>query len=266
MLDEYVFPPEKNRPLETKKNQISFIIPVFRNSASLVPLVRQLAETMNKIDTQFEIVFVDDGSDDNSWEIISELTTHYPEIRGFRFAKNHGQHAAVLFGLHHSQSPVAIVMDADLQDRLEAIIVLLNVHANSSAEVVFAGRIGSYQSRARMITSNLYRRILLKKVVGLPRGAGMFFLITRPAFQKILCLKLASGPMVIGMVAAAKLSCISVPFARSKRVYGKSSYTSLKRLRSAVNMLRCAFFAKKSSGDPLVNFIVSINVSECITH
>ncbi|SDO66990.1 glycosyltransferase family 2 protein [Desulforhopalus singaporensis] len=250
---------------EALQIHVSFVIPVYNNASSLLPLTDRITQAVNRTGHTFSIIFVDDGSCDGSWETIGRLAQH-GRVQGFRLARNNGQHSAVLFGLFQSRAPVTIVMDADLQDRPEAIEILIKNYLNTGDDVIFAGRIGSYQSPFRMWTSNVYRRLLLAKLTGLPRGAGMYFLITRTACDKILALRMTRRPMVIGMIAAAGLTCSSYPCARQNRQHGKSGYTSLKRMRSAVNMLHCALFLKDGKKPSTVNYLDSIRVSECTSH
>ena len=255
---------EKEHPC-MRNSGISYVIPVFNNAPSLDDLTQQLFTTMARLTFDFEIIFIDDCSSDGSWAKITKLQKTYQNIRGYRFYKNHGQHIATLFGLNKADSPLAISMDADLQDRPEAISLLLETYQKNATEVVFAGRTGSYQSFPRMITSKLYRTFLLEKIVGLPNGAGMYFLISRHGIKRLLCLEKNKRPMVIGMIAAADLSNISIPFERSTRKYGGSAYTSLNRVQSAFNMLRCAFFMKPVHGAPGKKYLSSIRVKKCIT-
>lgn len=252
------------RDSAVNQKNISVVLPVFRNSESLPVLAQQIDTVMTNNNFNYEILFVDDASDDDSWQTIEALAETSAHIHGYRLAENRGQHLAVLFGLSRAQSPLCLVMDSDLQDPPEAFVRLLKAHRESGADVVFAGRVGTYQAWSRMLTSRLYRKLFLEKLVGLPGGAGMYFLISRTAVERLLKLSLPRNPMVIGLIAAAKLVCVSIPVQRSRRVYGQSAYTFFRRMKSAVTMLSCAFFTNHFVRDPQVKVLDSVVIAKRI--
>jgi glycosyltransferase involved in cell wall biosynthesis len=247
-----------------ERPDLSFILPVFGNAQSLMPLTREIRLCCQHVKLQFEIILVDDCSNDCSWQNIHRLCNEYPLVRGFRFEENYGQHTAVLYGLLMADSDNYIVMDADMQDHPEHITKLLKEQVRTGAEVVFAGRTGSYQSWDRMITSRLYRILLLEKVAGLPRDAGMYFLITQRGRYRILFSQFNGPPMVIGMIASLDISCTSIPVRRRKRALGTSCYTFNKRISSAVRMVRCARSNHNSSNIPVIGYLNTLKVEKCI--
>ncbi|MGF1530273.1 MAG: glycosyltransferase family 2 protein [Puniceicoccaceae bacterium] len=96
---------------------LSIIIPVCNEAETLKPLanaIREVVET--KVETDYEILFVDDGSTDQSWTIIEELRSSHPPIQGIRHRRNLGKAAALQTGFDHARGEVVITMDADLQD------------------------------------------------------------------------------------------------------------------------------------------------------
>ena len=187
------------------KPSISVIIPVYRNRETISSLASRVDAVLEDSSRSHEIIFVDDASPDDSWAVIRELAAASPHVRGLRHTRNLSQHDAVLTGLAHASGDVSVTMDADLQDPPEAIPSLLDVLCCSGADVVFAGRIGNYQSWYRMITSRLYRALLLGWLTRLPSDAGMFFAIRRSALARVLALRPPGQASVIGMIAAAQL-------------------------------------------------------------
>jgi glycosyltransferase involved in cell wall biosynthesis len=249
---------------ENEGADISFILPVFGNSQSLRPLVKEILLCCQRLKVQPEIILVEDCSKDRSWQSILKLHKEFPSVRGYRFRQNYGQHAAVLYGMFMACSSNCVIMDADMQDDPKHVTELLKKQVGTGAEVVFAGRTGTYQSWTRMITSRLYRFFLLENVVGLPRGAGMYFLITQKGRDRILLSPISGPPMVIGMIAAANISCISVPVGRRKRVHGTSFYTFNKRFRSAIRMIRCARGNHNPLNVSVTDYLKTLKVAECI--
>ena len=107
--------------------EISVVIPVCNEASTLEPLVDQIESNL-KANGQmnFEIVFIDDGSTDTSWEVIERLTCKHPDqIRALRFRRNFGKAAALAAGFEEARSEIIVTMDADLQDDPEEIPALL---------------------------------------------------------------------------------------------------------------------------------------------
>jgi dolichol-phosphate mannosyltransferase len=95
---------------------ISIVIPVYNERQSLGPLYAEIAEVASAPGLDFEVVFVDDGSTDGSWEVIRELADRHAPIHGLRFRRNFGKAAALSAGFHHAEGGIILTMDADLQD------------------------------------------------------------------------------------------------------------------------------------------------------
>jgi len=235
----------------TKPLRVSVVIPVYANAGSLARLCARIAATMRDHRLDHEIIFVDDASPDDSWTRIEALAQSRPGVRGLRHGGNRGQHRAALAGLGDADGDICVVMDADLQDPPEAIPALLRALRTRDSDVVFAGRVGDYQAWHRMLTSRLYRRLVLAPMTGLPGDAGMFFAIRRDALDRLLAMTTPGTPMLIGMIAAAKLRCLSVPVMRESRPHGSSAYSGWRRLRAAMRMVRSAWFARPSEEAPL---------------
>ena len=95
---------------------ISAVIPVFNERESLVPLHAEIVETAKSAGLDLEVVFVDDGSSDGSWDVIAELARTHPNVRGVRFRRNFGKAAALVAGFDAARGDVIFTLDADLQD------------------------------------------------------------------------------------------------------------------------------------------------------
>ena len=101
---------------------ISVIIPVYNEEENLRELGERLMSTLSAMGRPFEIILVDDGSTDRSWEILTELNQRYPQnLRALRFHRNFGQHPAIFAGFQASRGRVMITLDADLQNPPEEI-------------------------------------------------------------------------------------------------------------------------------------------------
>jgi dolichol-phosphate mannosyltransferase len=98
------------------QRDISIVIPVYNEQDSIKPLVSELREVLKGVNKSYEIIFVDDGSRDRSFEILKEAASHDSQIRVIRFRRNAGQTAAFDAGFRAAQGAIVITMDADLQN------------------------------------------------------------------------------------------------------------------------------------------------------
>lgn len=104
---------------------ISVVVPVYRGESLIEPLVERLAKALPKFSKKYEVLFVNDGSPDQSWAVIQSLARRYKWVRGLRLMRNYGQHNATLCGVRAAQYEITITMDQDLQHPPEEIPVLL---------------------------------------------------------------------------------------------------------------------------------------------
>ena len=100
---------------------ISVIIPLFNEAESLPELFRWIQKVMKENSFTYEVIFVNDGSTDNSWDIIKGLSEKNPEVRGIKFRRNYGKSPALYHGFKMASGDVVITMDADLQDSPDEI-------------------------------------------------------------------------------------------------------------------------------------------------
>ena len=100
---------------------ISVIVPLFNEDESLAELHAWIRRVMQENSFTYEVIFVDDGSTDRSWQVIEELQKKYPEVKGIKFRRNYGKSPALYCGFEKAQGDVVITMDADLQDSPDEI-------------------------------------------------------------------------------------------------------------------------------------------------
>jgi len=100
---------------------ISIVVPLYNEEESLPELMEWIAQVMNQNHFTYEVIMVDDGSNDNSWAVIENLRLKYPSLRGIKFLRNYGKSAALQVGFTAAQGDVVFTMDADLQDSPDEI-------------------------------------------------------------------------------------------------------------------------------------------------
>ena len=121
-------------------NKISIIVPVYYNQDNLLPLYADLKEkVLSKLDIEYEIIMVDDGSKDNSYQVIKELAKIDANIKPVKLSRNFGEHSALLAGLSKCTGDCAVRKAADLQEPSEVIIDMLNKYREGN-NVVLAVR------------------------------------------------------------------------------------------------------------------------------
>jgi glycosyltransferase involved in cell wall biosynthesis len=115
---------------------ISLVIPLLNEAESLPELISWIDRVMKQNNYTYEVLFVDDGSTDNSWQLIEQLSGNFPAIRGVKFRRNYGKSAALHIGFQAARGDVVITMDADLQDSPEEIPGLYNMIINEKYDLV----------------------------------------------------------------------------------------------------------------------------------
>ena len=138
------------------KIELSVIIPVYNSEDSLLELYRRLKNTIeNKLKLTYEIILIDDGSRDGSWNIIDGLCKKNSMVKGIKFTRNFGQHPALMAGLKHARGNGAILMDADLESPPEDIKKLL-IKAREGFDIVHGVREKRKDNPIRIIGSKIY--------------------------------------------------------------------------------------------------------------
>lgn len=130
------------RPLSQEKPAYSVVVPVYNAEETLEELVSRLVDTFEKLDVSYELVFIDDNSQDRSWEVLRSLRERHPEIRCFQLMRNFGQQNATMCGFRQAEGRYIITLDDDLQNPPEEIPSLI-AELKKGYDVVF----GVYESK-----------------------------------------------------------------------------------------------------------------------
>ena len=136
---------------------LSILIPLLNEEESLKELYTWIIKVMQSNNYSYEIIFVDDGSTDNSWQIIEGFSNENPNVKGIRFMKNFGKSQALHAGFAKAQGDVIITMDADLQDSPEEIPGLYDMITNGNFDLVSGWKKKRYDSvMAKNLPSKLF--------------------------------------------------------------------------------------------------------------
>lgn len=132
--------------------QLSIVIPLLNEEESLNELYNWIAQVMRSNSFSYEIIFIDDGSTDNSWKIIQQLALEDKQVKGIRFNRNYGKSQALHVGFARAQGDVVITMDADLQDNPEEIPELYRLITQENYDLISGWKKKRYDS---VLTKNL---------------------------------------------------------------------------------------------------------------
>ena len=218
------------------KPQISVIIPVFNSAGSIEALVRRLESVLQAGGYRYEMILVNDGSRDNSWQVITQLSQNHAIVRGINLMRNYGQHNALLCGLREANYPVSVTMDDDLQHLPEEIPRLLE-ELEKGYDVVYGTPTRQQHGVWRNLASSI-TRLALQSTMGVENARKV------SAFRALHTdLRQAFGsyrsPFVTldVLLAWGTTSFSAIPVEHAPRQSGASNYTFRKLIQHAMNMM-----------------------------
>ena len=138
------------------------IIPLLNEEESLPELMDWIHSVMTENDFNYEVIFIDDGSSDGSWQVIQELSDKYSTVKGIKFRRNYGKSAALNTGFARAQGGVIITMDADLQDSPEEIPALYKMIVNEQYDIVSGWKKKRYDPVSKTVPTKLYNAVTRK--------------------------------------------------------------------------------------------------------
>ncbi|MGL4779413.1 MAG: glycosyltransferase family 2 protein [Bacteroidales bacterium] len=145
---------------------ISVVIPLYNEADSLPELHAWIKRVMDQNHYSYEIIFVNDGSSDNSWDVIEALAAAYPEVRGIKFRRNYGKSPALHEGFSRAQGDVVITMDADLQDSPDEIPELYRMIKDEGYDLVSGWKRKRYDPLTKTLPTKLFNATA-RKVSGI---------------------------------------------------------------------------------------------------
>ena len=136
--------------------QISILVPLFNEAESLTELTAWIDQVMKTNSFSYELIFINDGSTDASWEVINSLSKEYKPVKGICFARNYGKSAALHEGFSKAQGDVVITMDADLQDSPDEIPALYQMVKEQDYDLVSGWKQKRFDPISKTIPTKLY--------------------------------------------------------------------------------------------------------------
>ena len=222
--------------MNSSEPEYSVVVPVYQSEKTLRSLVRQLARpSVFKGEASFEIIFVDDGSRDDSWDVLKDLQSEYQAtISTIRLMRNFGQHNAIMCGFREAQGKVVITMDDDLQNPPADIAKLIDLISLGDYDLVYGVPERKQHSLGRNIGSwvvNIFFRLVFRVDV----RVTSFRAIRRELVDSILAYNL-NFTYIDGLLAWNTQRIGQVTVDHRPRTSGKSGYSFAKLLGLALNL------------------------------
>ncbi|WP_419874598.1 glycosyltransferase [Candidatus Pristimantibacillus sp. PTI5] len=212
----------------------SIVVPVYRSEKILYELYERIKRSLEKIDGNFELILVEDCGGDSSWDVIQNISTMDPRVKGIKFTKNYGQHAAIICGIAQATGEWIITLDDDLEQKPEDISLLYK-KASEGYDLVY----GTYDERThakwRNFTSHLARKLFNKAIPNL-NYEYTSFRIMKSNVGKALIQFESPFPFVDGYLAWITNNYATVTVEHGTRQSGGSNYNFSKLLKHTLNI------------------------------
>lgn len=217
--------------------KVSIVIPVYYNEHNLIPLYNDIKEKfISKIDYEYEIVMVNDGSKDLSYDVMKDLARKDENIKIISLSRNFGSHAAILCGISNCTGDCAIVKAADLQEPTEIMFDMINSWKMGN-NVVLAVRDGRDEAKSQTFFANMYYKIVKKTALpNMPDQGFDVYLIDRKVISVLESLDEKNSALT-GQILWSGFKTDMVYYRRLAREIGTSKWTLKKKIRLVMDTL-----------------------------
>ena len=212
-------------------NSLSVVIPIYNDEEVIGELLRRLTAVVEDIVSEYEIILVDDGSRDHSWEIMQQERAQRDHLRIARLSRNFGQQNAIAAGLSLTTKDLIVLMDSDLQDRPEDIPVLIDaLLADKEATMAIAQWEERKDSRMKIAVSRLFQTVSnrITDIHTMPR-LGIFRVMKKSVVDELRNFPERTATAV-SLLYFIGHKYVAVPLKRDARFAGKSGYNLSKML------------------------------------
>ncbi|MBO4889605.1 MAG: glycosyltransferase family 2 protein [Lachnospiraceae bacterium] len=226
-------------------SKISIIIPVYYNSDTLMLLYEDMKAKILPTLGDYEIVMVDDGSEDSSWEVMNQIRDMDENVKCVRLSRNFGEHAALLAGLSQCTGDCAVTKQADLQEDSELIVRLYDKWKEGN-KVVLAVREERDEPAIKKFFANMYYSLVRKTIdKKMPKGGFDCYLLDRQAIEVLLRLDEKNSSLSL-QVLWIGFKSDNVYFHRRDREVGESKWTFSKKFKLVIDsMMSFSYFPIK---------------------
>ena len=218
--------------------RLSVVVPCYDEEGSLPELCRRVESVCrDTVGSSYEIVLVNDGSKDRTWQIMSEISTSDPHVVAVNMSRNHGHQLALSAGLQICRGQRILIIDADLQDPPELLPQMM-ARMDDGVDVVYGQRLKREGETAfKKLTASVFYRLLAHMTeINIPVDAGDFRLLSRRALDVLNGMP-ESHRFIRGMVSWIGFRQEAVRYERAARFAGKTNYPFTKMLRFALDAI-----------------------------
>jgi glycosyltransferase involved in cell wall biosynthesis len=208
---------------------LSIIIPVFNEENNLTPLYSELTEVLGKLNQSYEIMFIDDGSTDNSFEMLSAIHAEDSSVKIIQFRRNFGQTAAFAAGFDNAQGELIVTLDADGQNDPNDIPKLLATLKEGDYDFVTGWRVERKESLLRRIFSKVANKIISRSTHLVIHDRGCSLKVFKREVVKNIRLYGQLHRFLPELASAIGVKIAEVPVNDRTRISGKSKYGSISR-------------------------------------
>lgn len=215
---------------------LSVVVPVFNETEVIETFYDRTRKVMEKLDfIAYEIIFVDDGSSDGSYQQLADLADVDPNVKIIKFARNFGHQVAITAGIDLAAGDAVVVIDADLQDPPEVITQFISKWQEGYDVVYGVREKRKGEGKLKLLTASLFYRILKRFTnVDIPVDVGDFRLMSRRAVDQFKTLR-EKDRFVRGLVSWIGFPQIGVSYVRDKRYAGETKYPYRKMVKFATD-------------------------------
>ncbi|TDR88934.1 glycosyltransferase family 2 protein [Enterovirga rhinocerotis] len=224
--------PSSDRPAEAEI-ELSVVVPVYGEADNIGPLCARLLPLLRRVVTSYEVLFVDDGSPDDTLAAIRRQNVDDPNVVAVSFSRNFGKEVAIAAGLDHARGKAVVIMDADLQHPPETIEAFVEQWRQGYAMVYGQRTDRSGESRVKRGFTHVFYRLFARfGETELPEGAGDFRLIDRRGVQVLKSLG-ERARFSKGLYAWIGFRATGVPFVVEERAFGTTKWSFRRLFRFA---------------------------------
>ncbi|MEP4195346.1 MAG: glycosyltransferase family 2 protein [Aliishimia sp.] len=216
---------------------LSIVVPCMNEEDSIPLLVERLVQVIEPYKNDAEIILVDDGSNDATWDVIKHVQATCPQLHGLRMSGNRGHQIALTAGLEAARGERILMLDADLQDPPELLHDMMSM-MDRGYDVVY-GRRAERQGETvfkRATAHGFYRILNAMSDVPIPKDTGDFRLVSRQALDAVLAMP-EKARFIRGMFAWVGYRQIGIEYTRSARELGETKYPLRKMIRFAIDAM-----------------------------
>lgn len=215
--------------------KINVIIPVYNEASALQSHFAKISHCLKDLKEDLNFVLIDDGSKDNTWQVIEALTRAYDNVEGLKFARNYGKEAALMAGIRHKKADRYITMDSDLQHPPKHIMPMLELMDKTGANVVegVKNSRGNESLKYKVIAKSFYK--MLEKISNLDMDGSSDFKVMDAKVVDSLSGLNETRLFFRGLVDWVGFNSVKYEFDVEDRDQGESSFSSFRLMKLAMD-------------------------------